>query len=437
MSNKYAMFSDTSLSDSAISDTTYGLSSDYYTDNDSILSKTSQSQSITSKCDSNDANFLNDDTPTEDNSQLRRTPYSDNTVDVNYDLQNPDCDYADMCKSYQYTPAILAAVKRIIAMGDIHGDYQLAIKMFKLANLIDDNLNWIGKDTYVVQVGDQIDSCRPTFTSQCMHKNTTQNDIANDITILKLFNKLDKQAIEQGGRVISLLGNHEIMNAEGQHYYVSYENIKEFDNYTDPKTGQYIKEGDVARKHAFAPGNEHAVMLGCSRVASVIIGNNIFVHAGILPALLEDLNIKDKKHLENVNYLIRRWLLGKINKKYVDKIISSEKISMFWTRILGNIPPNVNNDDEKCVEYLDPVLETLGVGSIIIGHTPQSFVHSDTINGTCKLSKGDGGIWRVDNGSSVAFDNFDTNYKNTGSRSDSRKPQVLEILDDTKFNVLM
>lgn len=362
---------------------------------------------------------------------------SNDTIDIDFYLPEPEQYFDTVCQAYTYTPAVLPAVRRIIAMGDIHGDYQLAIKMFKLANLIDNNLNWIGGDTYVVQVGDQIDSCRPTFTSQCSQKNTTPHDEAYDTIILKLFNKLDNQAQIVGGRVISLLGNHEIMNVEGNHYYVSYKNIHEFDNYRDPKTKKKYKEGDAGRKHAFKPGNEYAIMLGCSRLASVIVGSNIFVHAGILPALLEDLNIQKPEHFENVNYLVRRWLLGKINKKYVDKIIASENISMFWTRILGNIPPNVNNESEQCIQYLEPVLKTLNVGSIIIGHTPQSFTHSETINGTCKSSSGDGGVWRVDNGSAHAFDQFDTNFKVNGVRSNSRKPQVLEILDDKIFNVLM
>jgi len=33
--------------------------------------------------------------------------------------------------------------------------------------------------------------------------------------------------------------------------YVSHEGRKEFENYTDPKTGQVIKEGTYGRIHAF------------------------------------------------------------------------------------------------------------------------------------------------------------------------------------------
>ena len=50
---------------------------------------------------------------------------------------------------------------KIIAIGDIHGDYIIFIELLKLAKVIDSNLNWVGKDTYVVQLGDTLDGKRP------------------------------------------------------------------------------------------------------------------------------------------------------------------------------------------------------------------------------------------------------------------------------------
>ena len=68
--------------------------------------------------------------------------------------------YKDKCSQYQYIPSILPAVKRIIVIGDIHGDMQMLIKCLEIARLIDKQKKWIGGETIVVQVGDQIDSCR-------------------------------------------------------------------------------------------------------------------------------------------------------------------------------------------------------------------------------------------------------------------------------------
>ena len=61
--------------------------------------------------------------------------------------------------------------KKLVAIGDIHGDLSVA-KCLKLANVIDRNIpndtvdirkiNWSGGNTFVVQLGDQIDRVRPT-----------------------------------------------------------------------------------------------------------------------------------------------------------------------------------------------------------------------------------------------------------------------------------
>jgi len=347
-------------------------------------------------------------------------------------------DFVKLCKNYRYVPSVLPAVKRIIVLGDIHGDYNLAVKLLEIANLIriDNNNNkilWVGSDTYVVQVGDQIDRCRPDGGMTCDLKDATFDDEPSDIKILKLFDDLDSQAEKFGGRVISLLGNHELMNAEGNMDYVSYENLKDFDNYIDPDNQSIrFNSGIEARKHAFKPGNHIARNLGCSRLCAVIVGSNLFVHGGFLDVLLYELKITKKNDLEDINILVKKWLLGLINKEYVDHIIGYSKNSMFWNRILGNIPPTMSNEDNECIKHIDKVIKVFELGSIYIGHTPQSFIHNDGINSVCNNK-----VWRVDNASSKAFHMFDEDFLKTKRINKNRTPQVLEIIDDTKFKVLL
>ena len=50
--------------------------------------------------------------------------------------------------------------KRIIAIGDIHGDFDVFLKTLLLGRIIDKNNNWIAEDTIVIQLGDQVDSIR-------------------------------------------------------------------------------------------------------------------------------------------------------------------------------------------------------------------------------------------------------------------------------------
>jgi hypothetical protein len=341
-------------------------------------------------------------------------------------------EFPALCSPYKYVPAIMSAKKRVIVFGDIHGDYNLMINMLTRAKLImiqNDKIKWIGGDTYVVQVGDQIDRCRPLPGLPCNDPRATINDENSDIKIMETFNDLSLQADLVGGAVISLLGNHEILNALGQFQFVSYQGIKQFENYVDPDfPDKKFVNGKEARRFSFQPGNNYARMMGCTRLPAVIIGSNIFVHAGIVDGLIEEIKMKGLNDFEKINIKIRKWLLGLLDKDYVEHIIKYSDNSMFWTRLLGKIPPGVSLDHPKCMNNLQNVLSLFKVGSIIIGHTPQSFMYNDDINSTC-----DGKVWRVDNGSSAAFNAFDNDYTKTGISNESRRMQYLEIIDDTNY----
>jgi len=343
--------------------------------------------------------------------------------------------FKEYCKDYTYIPTILPKARRIIAIGDIHGDYKLCIKLLKLAKVINDKLEWIGQDTIVVQVGDQIDRCRPYNGKTCSMKDTTMNDEHSDIKILEFFTKLDKLAQKSipPGKVISLLGNHELLNAQGYLNYVSYEGINNFQDYKDPQNPNLIfSSPEDARKYSFKPGKEYAKFLACTRLGAVIIGSNLFVHAGIIDHFINQLNIKKTNDIADINLKIQKWLLGLINGDHIKDIISGNEFSMFWNRILGNIPKNVSLEDPRCSEYIKEVIKLFAINSMVIGHTPQSFLFNEKINATCSNK-----IWRVDNGSSKAFDIFDKEIIETGKISEARKPQVLEIINDNEFNVLI
>lgn len=345
--------------------------------------------------------------------------------------------YKKYCSKYEKIPHILPKVKRIIAIGDIHGDFQLTIDCLKLAKIINDDYEWVAEppDTIVVQIGDQIDRCRPTQTLKCDNPETTPLDENSDIKILEFFSDLNKKARKKGGYVISLLGNHEILNVDGNMDYVSYEGIKQFENEINPETKEKFKSGLEARKFFFKNGNKYAKFLACTRQTAVIIGSNLFVHAAILPDLAKKFKINE------LNLIIKKWLLGIINNsdkikgigKLSDILFNYEK-SPFWPRFLGNLPPNVSIEDETCVDYLVNPLDLYNCNNMIIGHTPQPFTKNKTgINVTCRYEdkKIKKGVWRIDVGSSLGFENF----KNKKIKKNT-KPQVLEILNDNEFKVL-
>lgn len=366
--------------------------------------------------------------------------YADMTyTDEQYvkDLEE-DCPNADL-------PPIMPAQKRIIVIGDLHGDYKLTVECLKIAGVVqvgdkngkdDKDVHWTNdknkQKTYVVQIGDQIDRCRPKH-HRCDHPDATLNDEHSDIKIMELLTRLDKEAKKKGGRVISLLGNHEIMNVNGNMNYVSYLGLKAFED-------DRFESGMEGRRDAFKRGNKYAKFMACSRLSAVVIGDMFFVHAGVVPEFTDKMKITGKKDLYKINMLVRKWLLGKVNNKYVDKIVNSSCYSMFWDRELGGIPPNTEQEADKCGSHLKPVLDIFKVGHMFVGHTVQPFTFKDAdegITGTC-----DNRLWRVDNGASQAFLPFDQTYLGDESKKktdDRRKAMVLEITNDgdTRFKVLI
>lgn len=318
------------------------------------------------------------------------------------------------CEGYNFSPTVIPPVRRIVAIGDIHGDYLSAIGSLKLAQVINDDLEWIGGDTVVVQIGDQVDRCRPINSGDCYLQYTTLNDEASDIKILNLFTDLDNKARQYGGMVISLLGNHEIMNSQGRLDYVSYLGLEEFNDYRE--NGIKFTDGASARAYAFGPGHKYGKFLGCTRMTAVIIGTNLFVHAGILPQLMKKYNIKSNNDLEGINKIIMGWLIGIVDFKSVDQILNSAHISPFWPRVFGNVPKNVPFDSEICNTILADTFEIFHINNMIIGHTPQI---DGGINFTCGNK-----IARIDTGSSKAFMNTSNNV------------QILEILNDNEMKII-
>ncbi len=346
--------------------------------------------------------------------------------------------WKDKCSKYDVKsqPHILPPVKRIIVIGDIHGDWEMTQQALQIAKLIDKKGNWIGGDTVVVQVGDQVDRCRYSGVP-CNQKGATTPDEGNDWKILQYFTELHKQAQKVGGAVYSLIGNHELANVKGDLRYVSYEGLREFDNYKKPD-GTGFKDGKEARLWAFDFGNPISEFLACTRQVALIIGSNLFVHGGVLPKIAKKYSVK------NLNQLMTLYLLDKLNNsEFKDTINSNE--SPLWTRMYGNMGlqqygKNSQHLDlasakDKCSSLLNPLKEIYKVDKIFVGHTP---LLDHGIGSVC-----DGKVWLTDYGLSKAFDKFDKNVTTSDSSSDdyhrstNRKAHVLEILDDGKeINIL-
>lgn len=93
-------------------------------------------------------------------------------------------------------------VERIVAIGDLHGDYEQYRAVMTMTKLIDENGTWIGGKTHLVQTGDITDRG------------------PDSLRIIRDLQALQKAARKAKGYVHLLLGNHESMNIYGDLRYV-------------------------------------------------------------------------------------------------------------------------------------------------------------------------------------------------------------------------
>jgi Calcineurin-like phosphoesterase len=73
------------------------------------------------------------------------------------ELSNPiwfvavhQCDAHEPIASHNFS-------RRIVAVGDLHGDYPNALNVLRMTDVVDSNSDWTGKVDWLVQTGDIID----------------------------------------------------------------------------------------------------------------------------------------------------------------------------------------------------------------------------------------------------------------------------------------
>jgi hypothetical protein len=236
-------------------------------------------------------------------------------------------------------PTVIENISRIIVIGDVHGDIKRLLECMINAKVFSRDLEWIAepKNTIVVQMGDQIDSLNRSLVPEW--------EELPDYEVLLLMEKLDNIAKLEGGRVLSLLGNHEIMNTMGMFSYVSQKSLK------------YLPENE--RKIQFNLGNRFAKLLSHRNIV-LKINNLLFCHAGLLPhhLLLCDNN------LHKINEVSRRILRGE--KVSLEEYELFDKLAVDPDSILWN--RHYITDNDMIVDMIKTVLNDTKTDHIFIGH---------------------------------------------------------------------
>jgi hypothetical protein len=238
-------------------------------------------------------------------------------------------------------PSRYPAAKRLVAIGDLHGDLAATRSALRAAGAIDEADRWIGGELVVVQTGDVLD----------------RGD--DEQAILDLLFRLEGEAKAAGGALIALLGNHELMNAAGDFRYVTPGAMTDFD------------EVATDRLAALAPGGVYARKLAQLNVIA-IVGDTVFSHAGVLGDWTSQ--------VDEVNRSSRCWLDGQSGGPQSGPSTLTSEDSPVWTRAIGGDPADCG--------AVAPALAALGVTRMVVGHTVQRMITS-----AC-----DGAVWRIDVG---------------------------------------
>ncbi len=162
-------------------------------------------------------------------------------------------EYVIVSGDIEIEPYIIEGASKIIAVSDIHGEYEYFVDILINSGVIDSSLNWVWGNGHLVIDGDVFD--RGDLVTEC----------------LWLIYRLEQQAEAAGGEVHFVLGNHELMVIRGDNRYVHDKYIKGICRKTR------IKHEDL-----FGPDMELGRWLR-SKLTLLKINDILFVHGGISP----------------------------------------------------------------------------------------------------------------------------------------------------------
>lgn len=306
-------------------------------------------------------------------------------------------------------------VEKIVAVGDIHGDFEKFIRILKGTGLTDDRLNWIGGKAHLVQLGDIMD----------------RGDYAK--MVFDLLKRLETEALEAGGMVHMLLGNHEEVNITGSAFqYAGYMTLNQFISFLDPEERKKAEKSfrmdrgekkfnstdpplslddpaveafwtDKMNDTNFQPKYHNAFyknygkwLLGHNIV--IKINDIVFTHGGISEKFAGmDLSKLNRQIIEEIKIVRGIIIEGRSARGFSPKYVYQEN-SPLWYRDLANRPEDVFKKD------IDRILEALAAKYMVIGHT----TFRGQIQSKEDLSRFNNRVWTIDTGMSARYGGIPT-----------------------------
>jgi hypothetical protein len=261
-------------------------------------------------------------------------------------------------------------VDRVVAIGDLHGDYDNYLRVLGIAGIINARGQWVAGETHLVQLGDIPDRG------------------ADTLKIIAHLKTLAAQAQRKGGMVHTLLGNHEAMNTYGDLRYVTagefaafagrdskqwrdryYENVLADIKAREPERFASLPDdfrqawdashplGWVEHQRGWNPRwNPKAEYFqwALQDEVAVQVNDMVFVHGGISGAYC-------RNSLASLTEQAREAL--RKGDPATPSILTDEN-GPLWYRGLAGVEPRASE------ETVSAILEQHGARHIVVGHTP-------------------------------------------------------------------
>ncbi|MCJ7588731.1 MAG: metallophosphoesterase, partial [Candidatus Aminicenantes bacterium] len=307
-------------------------------------------------------------------------------------------------------PCVWTDVERIVAVGDLHGDYENLVDILKGTGLVDEGLHWAGGRSHLVQTGDIMDR-GPDARK-----------------ILDLLMKLELEAALAGGKVHVLIGNHEMLNIIGIAFeYPGYVTLAQFlwflpEDFRESREKEVLKGAAADGSDAKPTSPEAAFLL--KNYWAKTMKTDKDAQAAYIGAFLEDYGpwFLKKNCIEKINDVVfvhggvsskySTWDLGRINSVLREELaflstpvksphvmrlfhpqIIYDRLGPLWYRDLAQ------RDEKEFARDVDQIFANLKARFMVIAHSPQigSPVAMEFMSRFQKR------IWIIDTGITHAF----------------------------------
>ena len=250
---------------------------------------------------------------------------------------------------------------RVVAVGDLHGDFDAWQAIARSAGILDAKGHWAGAKAILVQLGDVTDRG------------------PDSLKIIRSLQQLQREAPRKGGKVYVVLGNHEAMNLLGRErvYEANRAQLEAVSRAQNPQvTPEQVRAnwmashplGWVEHTLAWKPSGELG-QWATKNPAILKIGNTLFAHGGVSVEY-------SKQPIDTVNKRVAA-AMGAADDTPAS--ILSDPLGPLWYR--GLVGADSDAQAERAAakpllspltpqQELDAVLGAYGAQRLVIGHTP-------------------------------------------------------------------